>query len=320
MILSEKIHRVKNALLCMQRHSWEQGVAAQAFLEMGEKELVILMAKEAVVRQIEDGRLAIMNNTVATTDPASNGEAVLFASQTEKDPVLSAAAEKMLQYLLQTAPRAQNGAILHVNDSPQVWVDSYYMAPPFLASAGCYKEAVDQICFYRELLMDKEKKVFSHIWDDGNKSFVRQDFWGVGNGWALAGMARVLKALPEQMETEKKMIAGFIREVLDSCLTYMREDGLFHDVMDNPSSFIETNTSQMLAYTIYRGMAGGWLDVSYQAAADKMRRAANDKVDQYGLVQDVCGSPIFNSAGTASEGQAFYLLMETAAQDFYGRS
>jgi len=37
-------------------------------------------------------------------------------------------------------------------------------------------------------------------------------------------------------------------------------------------------------------------------------------VDKNGFVHDVCGAPIFNSPGIAPEGQAFFLLMETAAR------
>ena len=39
--------KVKRALLAMQRHNWEQGVAAQAFLEAGDNDLAIAMAAEA---------------------------------------------------------------------------------------------------------------------------------------------------------------------------------------------------------------------------------------------------------------------------------
>ncbi|HEX2946148.1 MAG TPA: glycoside hydrolase family 88 protein [Clostridia bacterium] len=314
---NEKIDKVKKALLCMQRHSWEQGTAAQAFLEMGEYDTAILMAKEAVVRQLDDGRLGVMNNTSAVTDPASVGEALLFAARSTGETELADAAGKMLDYLLHKAPRAENGAIMHLNDKPEVWVDSFYMSPPFLAATGHSREAFSQIKLYRELLLDSGKRVFSHIWNDRTKSFTRKDFWGVGNGWALAGMTRVMRKLPETMQYEKNLLAGYIHEALDGCIAYMREDGLFHDVIDDHSAFVETNTSQMMAYTIYRGISGGWLDGSYRAYADKMRDAANDKVDSYGLVQGVCGSPAFNSPGTAPEGQSFYLLMETAAYDFY---
>jgi hypothetical protein len=43
-----------------------------------------------------------------------------------------------------------------------------------------------------------------------------------------------------------------------------------------------------------------------------MRAAARAKVDQYGVVQGVCGAPTFDHAGVAAEGQAFFLMMEVA--------
>jgi len=78
---------------------------------------------------------------------------------------------------------------------------------------------------------------------------------------------------------------------------------------------VETNLAQMLAYSIYRGISGGWLPKSYKEQADKMRTAVHLKVDDSGYVQDVCGAPTFDRAGTAPEGQAFFLLMEAAWQE-----
>ena len=72
----------------------------------------------------------------------------------------------------------------------------------------------------------------------------------------------------------------------------------------------------MTAYTIYRGMKDGWLAEKYLPAADKMRRGANEKVNAYGFVEGVCGAPTFDKPGFSPEGQAFYLLMEQAAEDF----
>jgi len=154
------------------------------------------------------------------------------------------------------------------------------------------------------------------MWDDATHDFARKDFWGVGNGWAAAGMTRVIKTLPEAMADEKTKLAGYVSKVLDGCLAHQREDGLFHDVVDNPETFVETNLAQMLSYTIYRGAAAGWLDRSYIARADRMRQAVYGKVDKFGLVQDVCGAPHFDHAGTAPEGQVFFLLMEAAALDY----
>jgi rhamnogalacturonyl hydrolase YesR len=306
--------KVRQAMLSMQRHAWEQGVAAQALLERGDTDLVVQLAREAALRQWEDGRLGQICDNHGVTDPAANGEAVLFAAKATNDAKLKAAADKMLDYLLRAAPRTKDGVLHHIDDKPQVWVDSLYMAPPFLAVAGRPDEAVRQIEGFRRLLWDPAARLFSHIWDDGRGAFERKAFWGVGNGWAAAGMTRVAAALPSAMAGDRRRIEGYVKEVVDGCLARQRADALFHDVVDDPASFVETNLAQMLAYSIYRGVSAGWLDASYRPRADRMRAAAEAKVDERGYVRDVCGSPTFEAPGVATEGQAFFLLMEAAAR------
>jgi rhamnogalacturonyl hydrolase YesR len=192
-----------------------------------------------------------------------------------------------------------------------------YMAPPFIAVTGHPGEAVRQIEGFRKLLWLPEVRLFAHQWDDGLQSFARADAWGVGNGWAAAGMARVIRALPAlpSMAEARARLAGYVAELLDGCLAHQRRDGLFHDVVDDPATFVETNLAQMLAYTIYRGTGEGWLDASYRSHADRMRQAAHEQVDEFGLVQGVCAAPRFDRPGTAPEGQAFFLLMEAAYRD-----
>ena len=73
----------------------------------------------------------------------------------------------------------------------------------------------------------------------------------------------------------------------------------------------------MLAYSIFRGVKSAWLASSYLPTAEKMREAAYSKVDEYGFVNDVCGAPFFDSPGRATEGQAFFLLMEAAYNNLH---
>ena len=311
----ERIQKVMHAMLAMQRRAWEQGVAAQALLELGETELVVLLAKDAVVNQLKDGRLGVNEGRSPVTDPASNGEPLLFAARITGDQELQQAADRMLEFLLFKAPRTREGIIYHNYIENMIWVDSFYMAPPFLAVAGYPQEAVKQVIGYRKTLWSPEKQLYYHIWDEDKHLFERKLVWGVGNGWAAAGMTRVIKALPDSMETEKTLIAGFVRELLEGCLKYQRTDGLFHDILDDPTTFVETNTAQMLSYTIYRGVKGGWIDSTCLEYANRMRTAVYPKVDSFGMVQGVCGAPNFNRPGTATEGQAFFLLMEAACRD-----
>ena len=302
-------------MLAMQRRAWEQGTAAQALLEQGETDLVVLFAKDAIVNQAKDGRLGLNGDKSPVSDPASNGEAVLFAYKVTGDAAFKTAADRMLEFLLYKAPRTRKGLIYHNHVENMIWVDAFYMAPPFLAVAGHPDEAVRQVEGYRETLRHPEKGAYFHMWDEDRQRFERKLLWGVGNGWAAAGMTRVIRALPDGMRSDRQRIAGYVRELLDACLKFQRSDDLFHDVLDDPSTFVETNAAQMFAYSIYRGVKGGWLAPSYEALADRMRAAAHAKVDRYGLVQGVCGAPNFDRAGTATEGQAFFLLMEAAHQD-----
>jgi unsaturated rhamnogalacturonyl hydrolase len=308
------LDKVAEAALAMQRHSWEQGILAQAFLDMDDRERVILMAKGAMVEKAADGRLAAIGG--GATDPAMGGAAYWRAAELTGDPQMQQAAQGLLEFVLKKAPRAADGTCYHVFNAPEMWSDSFYTTPPFLAAAGHFDEAILQIEGLRKRLWSSENRLLSHIWDDGRREFRHQAFWGVGNGWAAAGITRVIAAAPAGREAERQRLSAFLKELLDGCLARQRPDGLFHDVVDRPESFVETNLGQMLAFSIYTGVSGGWLPASYVPAADRMRAAARAKVDRYGFVQGVCGAPTFDHPGVAAEGQAFFLMMEVAGARF----
>ncbi|MDR2568970.1 MAG: glycoside hydrolase family 88 protein [Oscillospiraceae bacterium] len=316
--MSKKLESVKRMVLAMQRYPWEQGVVAQAFLECGDEEETICLAREAVHRQIPDGRPSIVGGEHAVTDPVAVGEALLFAARKTGDEIFEDALAKLNEWVTKDAPRSENGIVYHNMGIPEFWVDSYYMLPPYLAAAGMYYEALKQIDGYWEAFLLPEKNLLGHIYNEEEKRFVRRDAWGGGNGWALAGITRVYMSLPDSMAEEKAALVEKLIILLDASMPLMRPDGLFHDVLDDPETFVEANFGQMAAYSIYRGLKGGWLDAEhYLDYAEKIRAAANEKVDRYGMVRDVCGAPHFDKLGESAEGQSFYILMETAAQLYY---
>ena len=307
-----KLENVKMMMLAMQRYPWEQGVCSQAFLESGDEDVTIRLVCEAVHRQIDDGRLSMVGAQGAVTDPVAAGEALLFAIRKTGDKQFTKALELLNKWVNELAPRNSEGTMYHNTPKPEFWVDSFYMLPPYLAAAGQFEEALRQINGLWKALFLPEKNLLAHIYDDEEKTFKREDVWGVGNGWAISGMTRVLARLPQSMETERKQLIEKIKTILDAILALQREDGLFHDVLDDPASFVDTNVAQMTAYTIYRGVEDGWLDASYLTQADRIREAAYKKVSEYGVVQEVCGAPNFDHSGSAVEGQAFFVLMEAA--------
>jgi unsaturated rhamnogalacturonyl hydrolase len=311
----DRIARVLTATIGMQRFNWEQGTVAQALLEMGELDLVVSFARAAIMRQME-GRFSVIAGNNPINDCSSVGEAVLFAGKLTGDPIFKKGVDEMINVIKTTPHKNEEGIVYHTQEPTKyIMSDAFYMLPPFLAAAGEYDESLKQIEGFRKYLYHKQDQLYSHMWDGPNKRFEREDYWGVGNGWTAAGLTRVVKLLPDNRLEDKKRLIIYIKEVVDGCLIYLREDGLFHNVVNKPETFVEVNLSQMISYTIFRGVSAGYLESSYLDKAEKMRKAANGKVDYLGYVQNVCGVPSFDRPYVAPEGQAFYLLMETAAKD-----
>ncbi len=307
-----RIQHTAAAGFAMERRDWEQGTLAQAFLEAGDDHNVILFTKAAIVQRAPDGRLAVVVEG-GPTDPAMGGEAYHHAAQVTGDPQIAEAVQGLLDFLLHKAPRAPDGTLYHVFNAPEVWSDGFFSSPPFFAVMGQYDEALLQIEGFRKRLWDPRKKLLSHIYSDAPGAKNPQEFWGGGNGWAAAGLARVLRVWPAQRSADRQTLATFATELIDGCLACQRPDGLFYNVLDRPDTFLETNVAQMLAFAIYSGIRQGWLPTRYRAAADRMRNAARAQVDSFGFVQNVCGAPNFDKPGTSTEAQSFAIMMESAS-------
>jgi unsaturated rhamnogalacturonyl hydrolase len=289
--------RVLTALLAMQRHSWEQGVAGHAAIDLGRDDLVRLLAEAAVTRQAPDGRLGGDDDNVV--NGAACGEMVLRAGFAE-------AAGRQLGWLLHDAPRADDGTLFHVLGTREMWADTVYMVVPLLALAGHPEAAVAQVEGHRRRLC--RDGLYAAIWSEDTGTLRRADHWGGGNGWVVAGIARAVRLAPEL----RGALTGHAREVLDACLALRRPDGLFHDVLDDPATFVETNAAQMFAYAALTGAADGWLPPSYAGVGRDLLAAATREVDDTGVVRGACGAPHFDRPGTSAEAQAFHLLAAAA--------
>ena len=296
------------ALLAVQRQSWEQCVAAQAALDLGRDDLAVLLAEAAVTRQAADGRLADVDEPGAVNGAAC-GEAVLAAYRRTGKEVFAAAAARQLSWLTDNAPRAADGTLFHMIGSREVWADTVYMVVPFLALSGRADLALAQLDGHRRRLC--RDGLYAAVFSEDTGTLRRADIWGGGNGWVVAAVARTLRLVPDLPRRDE--LAAHAREVLDACLALRRPDGLFHDVLDDPGTFRETNAAQMFSYAASVGAADGWLPGSYAAVGRDLLAAATGQVDEYGLVRGACGAPAFDRPGTSAEAQAFHLLATRAA-------
>lgn len=314
--MNEITKKALGAMLAVQRYPWEQGVAAQAAYEAGLESLWGAMAHEAIVRSAPDGRLAVNNKNVAVTDPAANGEVCWRAWELTGDTFYRDGAQKMYDYLMNAAPRTPDGILYHNNvswedefSSAQLWVDSCFMAPPFLAVMGNVDEAVHQLRGMFRYLQCKETKILFHNYDVGTGRFVRRLRWATGNGWALMGLARVAaEAKKRDLQEYYKELTAMGNELLDAMLRYQLPDGRFYDIMDDETTFVEGTASMMMSVYIYRGVLEGWLDKKYIEPAERAFASVTANIDQFGILRHVCGCPGFTDEGTSCEAQASYVM------------
>ncbi|KAJ7097915.1 Six-hairpin glycosidase [Mycena belliarum] len=237
----------------------------------------------------------LISDDGAAGDPPAIGVAVLLANWTGQGASdgldYAAAAKSQLDYVLDVVPRTSDGAISHRAAQVQLWSDSVYMVPPFLAYYGVLSgnttlisEAYNQIKLYRNYLRDtKAKNLWKHIVlgtdpsDGGND----EGHWSTGNAWAAAGMLRVLATMKnspysKSFSNQQKDLASWVKEIHSAMFSYVDSTNIFTNYADTPVNsngmFYDTASTALLASTVYR--ASLLLnDHSHLPNAEKCRKA-----------------------------------------------
>jgi rhamnogalacturonyl hydrolase YesR len=137
------------------------------------------------------------------------------------------------------APRAWNGAISQRDNTPELWADFMYMAPPFLAyyavatkNESLLRMTIAQCGLYRQILQanmsNTNQSEFQGVWEHiiGPNDY-QPGLWSTGNGWAAAGMTRVLAATLKWGPSstwidEQALLTAWIREITAISLTTVR--------------------------------------------------------------------------------------------------
>ena len=170
-------------------------------------------------------------------DPASMGVTVLIANWTglgNSSFDYASAATDQLNYLLNVAPKSDDGAISHRTDEVQLWSDFMSMAPPFIAYYGVtsanrslLEYAYNQCKLYRSHLLDSLPGTSGGVWRHmalGNGT--DSGHWSTGNGWAASGMLRVLATIKNSqfansMKGEMNDLGNWVTEIHNGMYSLM---------------------------------------------------------------------------------------------------
>ena len=134
----------------------------------------------------------------------------------------------------------------------------------------------------------------SIVHKDAHQTYVYQKtaagkkvIWSRGNGWAFAGLARILKYLPQEQGNFKRYLTLF-QKMAESLKERQQEDGYWRPNLDDPMDFPykETSGTGFFVYGLAWGINNGYLNrTEFKPTVDKGWKALNEALSKDGKVQ-----------------------------------
>ena len=187
-----------------------------------------------------------------------------------------------------------------------VWLDDMYMGVPSLAWYGALKgdtasiaDAVRQVRAFRNRMWVSlpsfggiEQGLFRHGWVEEMNPHPFFP-WGRANGWAILTMCEVLDAMQQAGYTEgREEILALLRQHVAGLCAVQDKTGLWHQLLNDPSSFLETSASAIFTYCLAHAICEGWIDsIAYGAQTLLAWNAVSTQINEKGQVENtVVGS------------------------------
>lgn len=178
------------------------------------------------------------------------------------------------------------------------WCDALFMAPPAMTRLAAatgetkYLETMDLMFWDTyEYLFDKNENLFyrdDRFKPDADPLLLSANgkpiFWSRGNGWVLAGLARVLEFMPDDFLNKMKYEKLF-KDMSAKLITLQDEKGLWHSNLLDPveSPEPESSGTAFFCYALAWGVNNGYLDKeTYLPVIKKAWEGLNGCLDENG--------------------------------------
>lgn len=162
------------------------------------------------------------------------------------------------------------------------WADGLYMVMPVMTKMykitenPLYLEKMHEYLVYADSIMyDAETGLYyrdgKYVYPKHKSANGKKDFWARGDGWVLAGLAKVLKDLPETDKYRQEYIDRF-RTLAKSVAACQQPEGYWTRSMLDPQHAPgpETSGTAFFAYGLQWGVNNGFLDSAhYQPIVEK---------------------------------------------------
>ena len=113
-------------------------------------------------------------------------------------------------------------------------------------------------------------------------------FWGRGNAFALMGFAELLTYLPREHEERGELLARH-KAHLDALRGFQDRSGMWHQVIDNPLTYLEHSATTMITYAMARGVRLGWLEAGeWMPVVERAWAGISKRIGPMGELEHVC--------------------------------
>ena len=200
-------------------------------------------------------------------------------------------------------PRTREGGFQHMTsdtlNDQELWDDTLFMTVLFLANMGriegkreYIEEAQYQFLLHAKYLADRDTGLWYHGWTFNGRHNFAGAFWGRGNCWITIAIPEFL-GMVDCAPAVRRMLTELLRAQVESLVKYQDESGMWHTVIDDRDSYVETSASCGFAYGILRGVHAGLLDKRYAEAAMKALDPILGYIADDGVVNQVSyGTPM----------------------------
>lgn len=290
-------------IVSMDNWEWPQGVALFAMYSY---------YKEAGKKEILDYLVNWFDTQIAKGVPYKNVNTMCpmltlsyVYEETKKQEYLPLLRE-WAEYVMKEMPRTEEKGIQHVVsghlNEGQIWDDTLYMTVLFVARMGVIlkedsyiQESIRQFLVHIKYLTDNSTGLLFHGWTFLGKHNFAKALWGRGNSWYTAGLVDYIDMvdLPEGV---KMFLISTLEMQIRKLSEVQDESGLWHTLLDDPDSYLETSCSAAFAYGILKAVRKGYVDKKYLETGMKALHAVMNQIDTNGTVQGVSyGTPVFNT-------------------------
>ena len=291
------------SIISMDAWEWPQGVALfamyQYYKESGDK-TILQYLKNWFDRQIIKG---LPPQNINTTCPMLTLACIYEEEREDKYlPLL----QEWLDGVMYRIPRTPEGGLQHIVsgilNEGQLWDDTLYMTVLFLARMGrilenesYVQESIRQFMVHIKYLSDVKTGLFFHGWTfRGNHHFAGA-LWGRGNSWYTAGLVDYLECLDGNEGVKQFLLTTLQRQVeaLEAC---QDESGLWHTILDDSDSYLETSASCAFAYGVLKAVRKGYLPAKFAFVGEKAVKGVMSRINADGTVNGVSyGTPVFHT-------------------------